>query len=522
MSNKGGTAEARAFRPYFGDGLLFFILKNRGDSMIYPDLERFKRHAEESERIPISLEMEGDTETPISLFKKLCSQKDSYLLESIEGGVKWGRYSYIGRKPFMKIICYGQEAVLCKGEQRIFQKGKALDIVKACMEELRIGVLDNMPDFHGGAVGYFGYDLIRDYEELPDINQDDMDIPDVCLLFTEEVIVYDHVKQKIKVILNQAVEEDVEKAYKAGRERLYQIQKEIVDNGFSSVEITEDDSPEVSYQSTETKESFMKKVKKAKGYIRDGDIFQVVLSQRLRIETKMNPFEAYRSLRSLNPSPYMYYFDFGDYRIAGSSPELLVKVKAGQIETCPIAGTRPRGEDKEEDEAYAQELLKDEKELAEHLMLVDLARNDIGKVSEFGTVEVNQYMEIQRYSHVMHIVSNVIGKLRAELDMYHGLVACLPAGTVSGAPKVRAMEIIDELETTKRGLYAGAVGYLGFNGNMDMCIAIRTILFKENKAYIQAGAGIVADSDPEKEYEETLRKAEALVETIRQAKERLK
>ena len=491
--------------------------------MIYPNFDNFKKLGSSGEKmriVPISLEIEGDTETPITIYKKLANKKDSYLLESVDGGSKWGRYSYIGRKPFMKITSYGQDVVVIKGNERIHRQGKALEIVKCYMDELRTVAMENMPDFNGGAVGYIGYDVIRDYEQLGEINGDDLKIPDVYLLFTEEVIVFDHVKQKIKIILNVDVNQSPEKSYERAKERLYSIKEEIQKNQVHKGEVQEDFSEEILYQSTETKESYMEKVTRAKEYIKNGDVFQVVLSQRLQIKTMVNPFDTYRTLRSLNPSPYMYYFDFGDHHVVGSSPELLVKVKDGQIETCPIAGTRPRGKDELEDDAYAQELLKDEKELAEHLMLVDLARNDIGKVSEFGTVEVSQFMDIQRYSHVMHIVSNVIGRLKGKYDMYDGLMACMPAGTVSGAPKVRAMEIIDEMEDKKRGLYAGAVGYFGFNGNMDMCIAIRTILFKEKTAYIQAGAGIVADSEPEKEYEETLRKAEALLETIRKAKER--
>ncbi|SHJ66211.1 anthranilate synthase, component I [Geosporobacter subterraneus DSM 17957] len=490
--------------------------------MIYPKLEEFKRLGSCAEMVPIFLEMEGDTETPITLFKKLCSMKDSYLLESVEGGIKWGRYSYIGRKPFMKITCHGQEVTVTRGKEHVLRRGKPLELVKSYMGGIKMTSADNMPDFNGGAVGYISYDIIRDYEQLGQINRDDLHIPDIYLVFAEEVIVYDHAKQKIKIILNVAVSDNLEKDYQNGSERLYKIKEEVMSKTLSNKEEIKDFFQEVSYQSTETKESFMEKVDKAKEYIKNGDIFQVVLSQRLQIKTDINPFDAYRSLRSLNPSPYLYYFDFGDYHVVGSSPELLTKVKDGCIETCPIAGTRPRGKDALEDEEHARELLRDEKELAEHLMLVDLARNDIGKVSAFGTVEVNQFMDIQRYSHVMHIVSNVVGRLREEYDMYDGLVACLPAGTVSGAPKVRAMEIIDELEPRKRGLYAGAVGYFGFNGNMDMCIAIRTILFKEDTAYIQAGAGIVADSEPEKEYEETLRKAEALIQTIYKAKERSK
>ncbi|QZY53654.1 anthranilate synthase component I [Crassaminicella profunda] len=482
--------------------------------MIYPDYQKFQKLSKSSKMIPISLEMEGDMDTPITIFKKLCKNKNSYLLESVEGGNKWGRYSYIGRNPFMIIKSYGDRVSIHKKNEVITKKGNVLEILKNLMNDYKMSQIDGIGDFVGGAVGYIGYDVIRNYEKLNHINFDDIKMPDVHLLLTEEVIVYDHVKQKIKIIVNISINCDVESQYKDAINRLEKIKKEILEN-----DLNMDDqgkaSGKIDYLSNETKEAFMKKVLRAKEYIRNGDIFQVVLSQRLKIETEINPFKAYRTLRSLNPSPYMFYIDFGEYHLVGSSPELLVKVKGDVVETCPIAGTRPRGKSEKDDEKYMEELLKDEKERAEHLMLVDLARNDIGKISEFGTVEVNQFMEIQKYSHVMHIVSNVIGKMRDDCDMYDSLISCFPAGTVSGAPKVRAMEIMDELENHKRGVYAGAVGYLGFNGNMDTCIAIRTIVFKGNMAYIQAGAGIVADSNPESEFHETLRKAKALMETIK-------
>jgi anthranilate synthase component I len=486
--------------------------------MYYPDFEEFVILGKKSKMVPVSLEMEGDLDTPITLYKKLCKDKNSYLLESVEGGNKWARYSFIGRNPFMTIKSYGNQVVIQKGNEVIHREGKVLEILKDLMKGYSAVPIDSMPDFTGGAVGYMGYDVIRQYETLENINVDDINMPEVHFLMTEEVIVYDHLKQKIKIIVNVPIEDHLKSLYDKALERLQMIKKEIMNNSMAAEESKLNAQP-VTYSSNETKEAFMNKVLKAKEYIRNGDIFQVVLSQRFEIETGVSPFKAYRALRSLNPSPYMFYLNFGEYQLVGSSPELLVKLKEGRVETCPIAGTRPRGKTIEEDELYAEELLKDEKELAEHLMLVDLARNDIGKISKFGTVEVNQFMEIHRYSHVMHIVSNVIGALNENYDMYDSLVACLPAGTLSGAPKIRAMEIIDELENKKRGIYGGAVGYFGFNGNMDTCITIRTLLFKDKKAYIQAGAGIVADSNPESEYDETLRKAKALMETVRKVEE---
>ncbi len=499
--------------------MLFFILYTRGEKMIYPNYEKFKEESKSSKMVPICMEVKGDMDTPITLFRKLCKNKNSYLLESMEGGNKWGRYSFIGRNPFIIIKSYKNKVMIEKGKEVSQEEGNPLEIIKKLINEYKMAKTKDMPDFIGGAVGFIGYDIIRNYEKLRNINEDDITLPDVHLLLTEEVIVYDHIKQKINIIVNMKIDSSIKRSYENGINRLREIKREIEENNLETENEAEENIEKTIYSSNETKEEFMKKVLKAKEYIRNGDIFQVVLSQRLAIKTKIGPFNAYRALRSLNPSPYMFYIDFGEYHLVGSSPELLVKVQGEAIETCPIAGTRPRGENMEEDEKYEKGLLKDEKEKAEHLMLVDLARNDIGKISKFGTVRVNQFMEVQKYSHVMHIVSSVQGKMKEKYDMYDALIACQPAGTVSGAPKVRAMEIIDELEKNKRGIYAGAIGYLGFDGNMDMCIAIRTIVFKEETAYIQVGAGIVADSHPEKEYIETLRKAKALIKTIKKVEE---
>ncbi|AKL93950.1 anthranilate synthase component 1 [Clostridium aceticum] len=489
--------------------------------MTYPAYQQFKDLSKTYKIIPVSMEIQGDTETPITLFKKLCNTSNCYLLESVEGGEKRGRYSYIGRKPFVTMQGKDHQVTIVEGDRVYEKKGNEIEIIKQVMEDYKAPQIENMPDFIGGAVGYIGYDIVRNYEKLPHVNEDDVNLPLVHLLMAEEIIVYDHVKQKIKIIVNLSIKGDIERLYDTGVRRLKKIQEEICRQSFLMERDMTEGSSKLHYRSNETKDTFMEKVKKAKEHIRNGDIFQVVLSQRLQVKTELSPFEVYRNLRSVSPSPYLFYIDFGDYQLAGSSPELLVKVKDQLIETCPIAGTRSRGENAEEDEILAKDLLTDEKERAEHLMLVDLARNDIGKLAEFGSVEVSQYMEVCRYSHVMHIVSNVIGKLKEKYDMYDALVACLPAGTLSGAPKVRAMEIIDELENKKRGIYGGAVGYLGFNGNMDMCIAIRSILFKEKQAYLQAGAGIVADSNEEEEYKETLRKLEGLMVTMSRLEERV-
>ncbi|MFZ7133546.1 MAG: anthranilate synthase component I [Eubacteriales bacterium] len=482
--------------------------------MIFPTSEVYENLKNKYTVIPIIKEIEGDVDTPISLFKKLCKDEVSYLLESMEGGSKWGRYSFVGRKPYITIIGSKNSLGIHKGDESTTIPGKYMDEIRKLFKKYTMPDLEMYPDFLGGAVGYIGYDIIRDYEELRDINHDDIEVPDIHLFIMKEIIVYDHMRQKILIIVNQFTEDKaVEQQYSQCMERLTLIEREIRNNTINKT--SEIPSEALHFRSNETKKTFIDKVKTAKEHIRRGDIFQVVLSQRLEVETRMNPLEFYRVLRSLNPSPYMYYINCEDYKIVGSSPELLVKLKEGIIETCPIAGTRPRGKDETEDEKLACELLDDEKEKAEHLMLVDLARNDIGKLSQFGTVKLSQFMEIHRYSHVMHLVSNVLGCIDNKYDMFDVLISCLPAGTVSGAPKVRAMEIIDALEISKRGLYAGCIGYFGFNGNMDTCITIRTVLFKNNKAYIQVGAGIVADSQPDNEYDETLRKAEALLDAIR-------
>ncbi len=487
---------------------------------MYPSRAEFCELAKANKFIPVSLSLQGDLETPINLFMKLGEQPNSYLLESVEGGEKWARYSYIGRNPIATIIAHENRVTITSREgDRNEQTGDVLAIIKEYLAKFQVVDVPGLPDFLGGAVGYLGYDLIRNYERLPNVNQDTLQMPDVHLLVSDEVIVYDHLKQTIQLIALVHPGCDSELAYQQVTNRLQVMRDDIRKIVISPHPVQVAKQPVSVYDSTETKVSFMEKVKCAKEYIRQGDIFQVVLSQRLSVPTSISPLEAYRSLRSINPSPYLFFIDYGEYQLVGASPELLVKVKGDAVETCPIAGTRPRGATPLEDESLATELLADEKEQAEHLMLVDLGRNDLGKIAEFGTVETKNLMHIEKYSHVMHIVTNVVGQLRKDQSMYTALQSCLPAGTVSGAPKIRAMEIIDELESEKRGVYAGAVGYLGFNGNMDVCITIRTFVFKDGYAHVQAGAGIVADSNPESEYEETLRKARALIEALRRAEQ---
>ncbi|NTW71198.1 MAG: anthranilate synthase component I [Eubacteriaceae bacterium] len=484
--------------------------------MLYPSMEEYQKLKEEYTVIPFVSVIHGDTDTPISIFKKLCNGGKSFLLESVEGGSKWGRYSYIGRNPYGEITSRDGITKIATEDGEVLHEGKSLDNLKMYFGDIKYPKTNSLiiPEFPGGAVGYVTYDLVREIETLPQENPDELNVPEIHLLMMKEIIVYDHMKQKIFIVYN-SFKQNV--TYGEIEKKLNDIAEEIRTSPVKPDKSVK--SGEVVFESNETEESFCKKVVQAKEYIRKGDIFQVVLSQRLKAKTDIDPFAAYRVLRSVNPSPYLYYMNFEDYCVVGSSPELLVKVADGVIETCPIAGTRPRGKTEEEDQELAADLLEDDKERAEHLMLLDLARNDIGRVSEFGSVEVTHFMEIQKYSHVMHIVSNVAGRIREKYDMFDALKACLPAGTLSGAPKVRAMEIIEELENTRRGIYGGGVGYFGFNGNMDTCITIRTVIFKDGYAIVQAGAGIVADSVPESEYRETMSKARAVLETIKKAGE---
>ena len=492
--------------------------------MFYPSLDEVRNLAKDYNTIPVSMEVYADMETPISIFKRFEQSKYCFLLESVEGGEKWGRYSIIGRNPFLVVKSFKNKTIIEKEKGEVSEvEGNPVDVIRSLMEKFKGANLPSMPRFAGGAVGFFGYDMIRYYENLPNVPEDDLNLPDSHFLFTDELLVFDHLKQKIHIIVNLHVNGNIERAYNSVIDRIKSIYNEILDTRWK---INDNFKPDFSKKNTElkyisniSKEQYCENVLKAKQYIKDGDIFQVVLSQRLCVETDQNPFNVYRVLRLINPSPYMYYLKFSDYNIVGSSPEMLARVENGIVETCPIAGTRKRGRTKEEDENLEKELLADTKELAEHTMLVDLGRNDIGRVARYGTVKVKDLMHIERYSHVMHIVTNVQGEIREDKTAFDALMSIMPAGTLSGAPKVRAMEIIDELENVKRGPYSGAIGYLSFNGNLDSCITIRTMIFKDNKAYVQSGAGIVADSVPEKEYEECLNKAKALLKALEEVGE---
>lgn len=493
--------------------------------MLNPSKEQVIALAGQYNLIPVVKRLLADMETPIRIFQRYAQRECAFLLESVEGGSQWARYSFIGTDPFMMISGKKGEIVLEQGGQKQLMKGKPVEELKALLRSYRSPKLDDLPPFTGGAIGFFGYDLLQYYEKLPAHQVDDLGMDDIRFMFCDTVIVFDHVKQQILLVGNVHVKEGdndeaIRKTYDEVDRKLEEIAGQLQEQGprenVNGRSIPVDiDLGEI--KSNMTKEQYLANVRQAQEYIRAGDIFQVVLSQRFHIETEVSPLHVYRVLRTLNPSPYMYYLKMHEEIIVGTSPEALVKVDGNKVGTRPIAGTRPRGADEAEDSRLAAELLADEKERAEHLMLVDLGRNDLGRVSAFGTVKCDSFMEIEKYSHVMHMVSNVSGTLRDDKDFFDAFLSCLPAGTVSGAPKLRAMEIIAEMEREARGAYAGAIGYLGFNANMDSCITIRTIIFRKGKAYVQAGAGIVWDSVPEKEYEETVNKAKALLKSIRTA-----
>ncbi len=472
-----------------------------------------KHRSDPSERIivPIHRRRSADLLTPVSAFMML--RRDArmpFLLESVEGGEKMARYSFLGRNPYQIATAFGQQTEVCQADGRAERLDRdILEVLQDHTSEYREIQLPDLPRLTGGAVGFFGYDCIRLIEDIPDRHEPDIAVPDAQWAFYDTICAFDHVKHQLVLIRAVFIDPDTDlnDAFASAQSDLDALETLFGSN-------VRPDSNAVAlhgdFTSNMTREQFEAAVDRAKHYIHEGDIFQVVLSQRLGSAYEGDPFNLYRALRQVNPSPYLFYLDFGAFRLVGSSPEVLVRVEEGRAELLPIAGTRPRGATPAQDASLAEDLLDDAKERAEHLMLVDLGRNDLGRVSEWGTVEVERYAFIERYSHVMHIVSSVASRLREGKQSMDALRACFPAGTVSGAPKVRAMEIIDELEATRRGPYAGAVGYLDFRGNLDTCITIRTMLVTDDMVYLQAGAGIVADSIPSNEYEETLNKARAL------------
>ncbi|MFH1761332.1 MAG: anthranilate synthase component I [bacterium] len=490
--------------------------------MIKPEFNEFSKLSPKFKLVPVYTEILADMETPISIFKKIADkQENSFLLESVEGGENVGRYSFIGINPFAILKKKNGNVTLSSQNKSIekFDEADILKVLKSYMSPLNQAAMADMPPFLGGAVGYIGYDYIKVIEKIPDDVRDDLKLPESIFLFAENVIVFDHVKHKAFIVHNAPIHGDVKSFYFDACERIESIKALLGTK--PDLDSKHDEVWEFESVSNFTESDYINAVEKSKEYIYNGDIFQVVISQRWGIKLKIDDFEIYRALRVTNPSPYMFYFKTQDITLVGASPEVLVKLTGNQVCVRPIAGTRRRGRDPEEDKALEKDLLSDEKECAEHVMLVDLGRNDIGRVCKKGSVHLSDKMVIEKYSHVMHIVSEVLGELDKNKDCFDVFRACFPAGTVSGAPKIRAMEIINELESDKRGPYSGSLGYFGFNGNMDTCIIIRTMVIKNNVAYIQAGAGIVADSVGEFEYKETKKKANALFQALRLAQDGL-
>ena len=492
---------------------------------IYPDFKTFSKYTKKGNLVPVYTELLADLETPVSSFLKICESDYAYLLESVESQEKIGRYSFLSSKPSMVIKSKDRliETIEFnagkKTKRRFFAKSNPLDEIKKILLKYKYVPSKDLPRFTGGFVGYISYDMIRFFEKIPDKNRDDIKLPDSIFMLSKNLLIFDHIMHKIKIVSNVYIRNNrdarcIKQAYEKGASSI----KRLGLNLTKQIKIKESRprlKRSVKINSNFSKKTFCQIVSKAKKYIRRGDVIQVVLSQRFKTKLLDSPIDIYRRLRSINPSPYMYYLKFKNFNIVGSSPEMLIRCEDNLIETRPIAGTRHRGNSAVEDERLAKELLRDKKERAEHLMLVDLGRNDLGRVAQKGTVKVREFMSIEKYSHVMHIVSSVAAKLDKKYDIYKVLSSAFPAGTVSGAPKIRAMEIIDELENVRRGPYAGCIGYFSFSGNLDTCITIRTIVIKNELCYIQAGAGIVADSVPEKEYKETQNKAKALIEAIK-------
>jgi anthranilate synthase component 1 len=488
-----------------------------------PDFKEFCALAKQGNLIPVSREVLADFETPVSALAKIDRGSCAYLLESVEGGDKWARYSFLGSGSPTLIHGNDREVIVSSGRRRrrIPVKTDLLACLREIMLEYRPVQVPGLPRFCGGAVGYLSYDVVRQFERLPAQRKDILGLPQACFLITDTLLVFDNVAQTIRVVANAHVGERNHKAaYADAVRRIDRMIARLRTGRRPAPRRPASRRPPV-FTSNMSKADFEKVVMQTKEYIKAGDIFQGVLSQRWQASIRARPFDIYRALRVINPSPYMYYLRFPEVELVGASPEVLVRCEDGLVQLRPIAGTRRRGATEEEDRALREELLANEKERAEHVMLVDLGRNDVGRVARPGTVRVKDFMAVEQYSHVMHLVSQVEGRLQKGKDSYDVLRACFPAGTVSGAPKIRAMEIIEELEPSRRGPYAGAVGYFGFSGNMDTCINIRTVVVKGRQAFIQAGAGIVADSDPEAEYVETCNKAKAMMRAVEMAEKGL-
>lgn len=489
--------------------------------MLFPSKDSFIKEYSEYDKVPVMKEIMFDKETPISLTERFQTSKYSMLLESVEGGEKWARYSFIGRDPSKIYKIKGQKIeIIQNGDVTNLFAEDPLEYIKNITSQVKYPSMIELPRLCSGLVGYFSYDTARYVEKIPDKNIDDLELPDILLMQFDEIYAFDHLKHSLMIIVNVDIRPDqLEEDYQRAIELIKVMEKDLHSSNKETL-FERKKGGQLNIDINVSKREFMSMVEKAREYIHEGDIFQVVLSQRLKTNLNSDPFFIYRMLRMINPSPYMFYLKMNDFSLVGASPEMLLRVIDGVVETCPIAGTRKRGASEEEEIKIEKELLDDEKEIAEHTMLVDLGRNDIGKISDLGSVVVENFMHIEKFSHVMHIVTNVKGNLNKNYSSIDALMSVLPAGTLSGAPKIRAMEIIEEQEMFRRGPYGGATGYFSFNGNADFCITIRTIVIKGDSVYIQSGAGIVADSDPEKEYEESMAKAMAMIKAVEKAGEK--
>ncbi len=492
-------------------------------TVLRPGLKEFLRLSRNATLVPVVKRVSADLLTPVSAFLSLASgERHAFLLESVEGGEKIGRYTFLGVRPYMLLEARAGEITVRRGRRAERRQGSVFAVARELLGQHRVAHGEDLPPFTGGAVGFVSYDAVRELEPIPARARDDLQQPDAMLMFFDRLLAFDHARHQVHMVATVDVREKTSRNLRAAFERaagdIAAMEKRLA-AGARRQPLRRSrlpGSPPV--HSPTSRSQFLEGVRRIQEYIAAGDVYQTVLSQRLDFAPGVAPFAIYRALRTVNPSPYMYYLRLGELEVLGSSPEMLVKVSGRKLEYRPIAGTRPRGADEAADQRLEQDLLADEKERAEHVMLVDLGRNDLGRVSEYGSVQVRELMAVERYSHVMHLVSRLEGRLRPDLDALDALAACFPAGTLTGAPKVRAMQIIEELEPVRRGIYGGAVLYADFAGNLDSCIAIRTMLVRKGRAYVQAGAGIVADSDPAREYDECRNKAAALLRAVKMAR----
>jgi anthranilate synthase component 1 len=498
--------------------------------MIRPDYKEFSRLSRMATLVPVAKSISADLLTPVSAFLAVAEgEPDAFLLESVEGGEKIGRYTFLGVRPFLRLESRGTEIKIERSSKVERRTGNVFEVIKELLQQHRPAAMEGLPPFTAGAVGYCAYDIVRQLENIGEHATDDLDVPDCVLMFFDRVLAFDHLRHQIHIVASADVTREAPRAaYDRAVRDIARIEKKLSAGWKPAHWRKAAPKSKLAIRARTTKAKFLASVRQAKEYIAAGDIFQVVLSQRWDFEPDVAPLDLYRALRTVNPSPYMYFLRFGAGKsnaalhVLGSSPEMLVRASGGgrKLDYRPIAGTHPRGRDEAEDAALEKKMLSDEKERAEHVMLVDLGRNDLGRVSEYGSVKVGKLMYVERYSHVMHLVSALEGRLRPELSAMDAFAACFPAGTLSGAPKVRAMQIIEQLEPTRRGVYGGSVLYADFAGNLDSCIAIRTMVMKGKKAYLQAGAGIVADSNPQREFEETENKARAVLRAVEMARGR--